>query len=227
MARRRKKNENQVSLFPFLDVLSGVIGVLTLILIGMMLQSLQTAEQVIQIADGEEEDKRPNYVECREDGVIVHPLETEIRFNVLIEQEGQAPVIQQRQVSGELMEQSEQGVTLLHFNGERRFYSADDIIEQHTLTVEEALTPLAQMPNAGSRWQRRLRQIAASTRNDYVLFLLRPSGVKTFQVAQAQAKENFVEVGFEPGYDAGEFRFERPQAETTSSEPTAPTTDTP
>ena len=62
-----------ISLFPFLSVLAGVIGTLALIIAGMMVVGLQNADQVIALAHDKTTKKTPIFVECRSDGVLLHP----------------------------------------------------------------------------------------------------------------------------------------------------------
>jgi biopolymer transport protein ExbD len=77
--RRRtisKKNHTQIELFPFLSVLACTIGTLILLIIVLTTQSLSQQEVVIVAREGEKgvnAQKNPRYIECRENGVILHP----------------------------------------------------------------------------------------------------------------------------------------------------------
>lgn len=77
MARARRRGGPSVSLFPFLDILSGVIGTFFLIIAGMTVLSLETAVQIIELPRAEAQQKRPYYVDCRAEGVFLpqHPAD--------------------------------------------------------------------------------------------------------------------------------------------------------
>jgi hypothetical protein len=61
-----------VSLFPFLSVLACVTGTLSFLISGMSTMALAGSEQIIELtAEGTR--KRPNYVETRNDGLLLHP----------------------------------------------------------------------------------------------------------------------------------------------------------
>lgn len=77
MARARRRGGPSVSLFPFLDILSGVIGTFFLIIAGMTVLSLETAVQIIELPRAEAQQKRPYYVDCRAKGVFLpqHPAD--------------------------------------------------------------------------------------------------------------------------------------------------------
>ncbi len=72
MARKAKETV-KMNLFSFLDILSGVIGVFTLIIVGMTVISLETTEQILKMQVGAEMLKRPSYIECQESGLILQP----------------------------------------------------------------------------------------------------------------------------------------------------------
>jgi biopolymer transport protein ExbD len=73
-----QKNHAQIELFPFLSVLACTIGTLILLIIILTTQSL--GQQEVEIVAKEDEKgvnakKSPRYVECRSDGIILHPNE--------------------------------------------------------------------------------------------------------------------------------------------------------
>ncbi len=80
MARRvRKKTTFALDLFPFLSILACTIGTLILLIIVMTVQSLSNQRSVTIVAKGEtgqNQNKQPYYVECRGEGVIIHPQKT-------------------------------------------------------------------------------------------------------------------------------------------------------
>lgn len=76
--RRRSisRQHNNVELFPFLSVLVCTIGTLILLIIVASSQILSSQQKVAIIArdeDGQNQTKKPHYIECLEDGIIIHP----------------------------------------------------------------------------------------------------------------------------------------------------------
>ena len=66
-------SEPAFSLFPFLSVLVGVIGTMVLIISGMSLVGLQKTDQVIELEHDPQTNKEAVFVECRQDGLLLHP----------------------------------------------------------------------------------------------------------------------------------------------------------
>ncbi len=77
--RRRTiaKNKAEVELFPFLSILACTIGTLILLIIVLTTQALNQQEVTIvaKTENGENQSKNPNYIECRNDGVVLYPSE--------------------------------------------------------------------------------------------------------------------------------------------------------
>lgn len=80
MPRRntRRKTTTEVELFPFLSVLACTIGTLILLIIVLTTQALEPQEAVVvaKVDDnsrGANRNKTPAYIECREDGFVLHP----------------------------------------------------------------------------------------------------------------------------------------------------------
>ncbi|NES21614.1 MAG: hypothetical protein F6K41_22470 [Symploca sp. SIO3E6] len=74
--RSISRQVNNVELFPFLSVLVCTIGTLILLIIVSASQILNSQSEVTIIAkneDGKNQRKNPHYIECREDGIIIHP----------------------------------------------------------------------------------------------------------------------------------------------------------
>ena len=76
--RRRSisRQLNNVELFPFLSVLVCTIGTLILLIIVASSQILSSQSEVSIIArdeDGTNRTKNPHYIECQQDGIIIHP----------------------------------------------------------------------------------------------------------------------------------------------------------
>jgi biopolymer transport protein ExbD len=94
--RRRtiKKNHIEVELFPFLSILACTIGTLILLIIVLTTQALNKQEVTIVAKSdakaskderkGANQSKTPRYIECRDDGVVLHPNKTFVpRANIL------------------------------------------------------------------------------------------------------------------------------------------------
>jgi hypothetical protein len=68
----------EIELFPFLSVLACTIGTLILLIIVASTQILSSQPEVTIVArneDGQNEAKTPFYIECRENGIVIHPGE--------------------------------------------------------------------------------------------------------------------------------------------------------
>jgi len=79
MARTRRKRQNiEIELFPFLSILACTIGTLILLIIVVTAQSLSDERQVTIVAkteEGKNATKTPRYIECRSNGVVIYPSE--------------------------------------------------------------------------------------------------------------------------------------------------------
>lgn len=80
MSRRNtyQKKRTEVELFPFLSVLACTIGTLILLIIVMTTQALEPQEAVVvaktdEDSEGANKTKTPLYIECRQDGFVLHP----------------------------------------------------------------------------------------------------------------------------------------------------------
>lgn len=82
MSRRQiyRKQSTEIELFPFLSVIACTIGTLILLIIILTTQALEPQEAVIVAkTDGDKKaanntkNKAPVYIECRQDGFILHP----------------------------------------------------------------------------------------------------------------------------------------------------------
>ncbi len=80
MSRRNiyRKKQTEVELFPFLSVLACTIGTLILLIIVLTTQALEPQEAVVvakaeKDGKGANKNKTPLYIECRQDGFIIHP----------------------------------------------------------------------------------------------------------------------------------------------------------
>lgn len=80
MPRRNiyRKQQTEIELFPFLSVLACTIGTLILLIIVLTTQALEPQEAIVvakteEDSKGANKNKTPIYIECREDGFVLHP----------------------------------------------------------------------------------------------------------------------------------------------------------
>ncbi|OKH23201.1 hypothetical protein NIES593_10155 [Hydrococcus rivularis NIES-593] len=80
MSRRSHSRPSiETELFPFLSVLACTIGTLILLIIVLTMQLFTSQREVAIVAKnktneiGKNRSKTPHYIECRHDGVIIHP----------------------------------------------------------------------------------------------------------------------------------------------------------
>ena len=83
--KRKRKDEDEFSLFPFLDALSGVIGILALIIAVMAIMGLNDS-RLLKMKFTADNGKKPVFVECNAEGIIIHPDKTVIEKDNLINQ---------------------------------------------------------------------------------------------------------------------------------------------
>lgn len=72
----RKQSQITIELFPFLSILACTIGTLILLIIVITTQVFSNSREITIIADledGQNRTKTPRYIECRKDGVLLHP----------------------------------------------------------------------------------------------------------------------------------------------------------
>lgn len=69
-----------VSLFPFLSILASAIGTMALVIAGMSSILLSQADQVVDPSPFGTT-LRPRYVECRADGLLLHPERRSVSFD--------------------------------------------------------------------------------------------------------------------------------------------------
>lgn len=70
---RRKASDPELTLFPFLSVLAAVMGTLILVIAGMSQIGLARPKLRIEVEAFDPGKKSPIYVECRREGIIIHP----------------------------------------------------------------------------------------------------------------------------------------------------------
>jgi biopolymer transport protein ExbD len=81
MGRRSHSRQSiETELFPFLSVLACTIGTMILLIIVLTMQLFTTQREVTIVAKsetgemGKNRNKTPRYIECRQDGVIIHQV---------------------------------------------------------------------------------------------------------------------------------------------------------
>lgn len=75
------------------------------------------------------------------------------------------------------------------------------------LHPERTPVALADMENDGGPWKSALQAVAQNADRQYVVFLIRPDGLESFNQAKAMADRREVDTGYEPVYAAGPIRF--------------------
>ena len=142
---RYLESDLAVSLFPFLSVLFGVIGTLSLVIAGMTAIGLQDTDQFVELERDRLTGKTAVYVECRKEGLLLHPEQTELPLDELLDDNG--------------------------------------------------------------AWARRLDTIKSKSTKEYLVLLVRPNGIESFDAAFVMARLADIDVGFDPVYSAGQIRF--------------------
>ncbi len=86
MRRRSHFHKIEMELFPFLSILACTIGTLILMIIVVSTQTLSSSPEITIVAkteSGKNRSKKPRYIECREDGVIIYPTQEFVPKNKL------------------------------------------------------------------------------------------------------------------------------------------------
>ena len=81
--RRTKKKEDGFSLFSFMDVMSGVIGILALIICVIAIQCLNDSRllEMQWTSDA----LKPVFIDCRKEGLVIHPGKRLVEFDQIWE----------------------------------------------------------------------------------------------------------------------------------------------
>ena len=74
---RRRQRGAPVTLFSFLDILAAAVGTLVLIIAAMLALSLPEIAQIVEPAP-EGSHREPAFVECTENGLLLHPELVEV-----------------------------------------------------------------------------------------------------------------------------------------------------
>ncbi|MCA9246928.1 MAG: hypothetical protein KDA42_07420 [Planctomycetales bacterium] len=135
---RKPKDEVKASFFSFLDILSGVIGVMSLIIVGMVVISIQTQAQILKTRGGAEMKKLPHYIECSETGIIMQPEAYRIPFDKI-----KSDLAVQNRLDY-LTRHTEDAylLFLVHRDGGRSYDLVKKMAEEHNLTVGKEPIPL-------------------------------------------------------------------------------------
>ncbi len=152
---RRKPQDPEVSLFPFLSVLAAVMGTLILIIAGMSQIALARPRQGVDFEAFAPGKKNPIFVECRKKGLLIHP---------------------------------------------------DDPMKGKAIEVSRG-----ELEDIGSPWHT-LRARLALDDSHYLMLLVRPDGVGTFNDARESVSGTNIEVGYEPLFGDGDIRFRKKEA---------------
>lgn len=70
------------------------------------------------------------------------------------------------------------------------------------------LVPTGAIELAVSDWSRLLHRLEMASDTYYVMLLVRPEGVRAFELARNSVSPTAIEIGYEPLFESGEVRFE-------------------
>jgi hypothetical protein len=88
MGRRRHREDAAISLLPMLSIQKCTMGVMVVIICAQNLVSIgKTADQYLEVV-GTAKDREAVFVECRQEGVLIHPDKTTVALDTL---KGQGP----------------------------------------------------------------------------------------------------------------------------------------
>ncbi len=135
MRRRSKSNKIETELFPFLSVLACTIGTLILLIIVISTETLESSSQVIVVGEtreGQNLTKTPRYIECRDDGVILHPSGTFVPRNDL--SRPNSPLLNLIN-EVERNRDREYVIVVLRPDGINVFYEVRDLIEERNIDI--------------------------------------------------------------------------------------------
>lgn len=85
--KKSRFHDEKFTLFPFLDALSGVVGVLALVISSLSLFASEKPKLVFDTPRNRTA-KQPHYVECIDGGVVIHPEKTFVTLEQLDEESG-------------------------------------------------------------------------------------------------------------------------------------------
>ncbi len=147
---RRKPQDPEISLFPFLSVLAAVMGTLILIIAGMSQIALARPRQGVDVQAFKPGKKTPIFVECRKNGLVIHP---------------------------------------------------DDPMSGKGTEVSRG-----ELEDIGSPWHTLRSRLEMDSRH-YLMLLVRPDGVASFNQALDSVSGRNIDVGYEPLFGDGDIRF--------------------
>ena len=152
MSRQRPRLTVTFTLFPMLDILSNLVGVLILVITGTAIVAINQPSQTFTFSAPSSTEKAPRFVECRRDGVLIHP--------------------------------------------------------------ERTAVPLARLNAWDSPYVQLLSWLSQGEgRRYYLVLLVRPDGIDTFDAARKKALEVVgSEMGYEPVYQSGDVRVQQEPA---------------
>ena len=175
-----------VTLFPFLSILFGVIGVMVLMMAGEAALSLTDADQLIEQSPAGEKQRSVVYVECRDEGILIHPERLPIGLPQL------------RDDTDRQLDRCEQ-----------LFEDLSREVGRGLLTVDQAFDRVrASLPQVleGDQgpWLRLLARLARGHDQEYVVLLVRPDGIEAFTAAEESLTNAGLDFGYEPVYATGD-----------------------
>lgn len=139
MTRRNvyRKKHTEVELFPFLSILACTIGTLILLIIILTTQALDPQEAVVvaktdEDSKGSNQTKTPIYIECRQDGFILHPSkEFAPRADIFQEESPLRQTIEELQAN----KNEEYLIVILRPDGLEMFNKLRELVEEKGIDI--------------------------------------------------------------------------------------------
>jgi hypothetical protein len=135
MRKRYRSSKTETELFPFLSVLACTIGALILLIIVMTTETLGNNPEITIIAKNEfgmNQKKQPRYIECQENGVLIHPSEV---FVPLAEMEQPDSPLQKLMIEVKEKQDQEYVIVAVRPSGIEVFQKVRELIETQGIDI--------------------------------------------------------------------------------------------
>lgn len=202
------------SLFPFICVLFGVIGVMALLMAGQAALSLANADQIVDRSEAGESEREPIYIECRADGFLVHPQRLAIPLG---EDEIDQFVKRQRDVTDPAWDQMRAA--------KRRDEIPEGLEDEYYRREIER-----RLESADDPWLALLEQMLQHRESQYPVLLVRPDGLRSLEIARYLLRDARIDHGYDPVYATGEIYIrgaDEPDPDAAPQPPHDPSSNTP
>jgi hypothetical protein len=199
---RRHSSAPEPSLFPFLNVLAAVIGTLILVISGMSMLSIANPDQLVELEPRGASQKKP----------VANPDENAERSA-----RGTAPKKPGVNSDDRMVELGPHGTTektpvYVECQRDQLVIYTDDVGTADA--GEPQRVPIEKFLWDDSPWVRLLEQIRVQQASKYIILLVRPDAIESFQKAYGSVDRKLVDVGFDPIYETGKVKFKKSRTET-------------